>query len=265
MGNIHAKAQHCASFLKKTRCRNRLARLASALKVNKEAIRRWCIIGVAVGALAAIVCTGLAFHYKDLWVPAYVEYRDLSVNWLKQIPAPLFFLLLATVPIVPIPMSIFYISTGIYPTPVALLGILIAVPTNLALTYWLVRTLMKPLALRILGRMGLEIPKARTKKGEVMFSVLIRVCGMPYTPQNYILSLSHIPFRTYMMVGVPLQVAPAIAMMLLGDSLMHGEGKKAFIALGIIVALGVATKLTKDYLQKRRACRAELGEDAAQS
>jgi|GEM_PF-1852461 len=234
--------------------------LASAT-VNKAAIKRWGIAGALAGAIIAILCALLAWHYKDGWLPQYLEFREITVAWLQHVHPALFFLLMATVPILPVPMSPFYLATGIFPTPVALLGIAIAIPTNLALTYWLVQTLMRPLALRLLNGAGLNIPKATSKRNEIIFTVFVRVCGMPYTLQNYILSLSHIPFRTYMMVGVPLQLVPAVAMMLLGDSLLRGEGRKALIALAILVALAILTKLAKDILQQRRAVRPAASDD----
>ena len=224
--------------------------------MDKAALRRWGIAGAIVAAVAAAACALLAWEYKDLWLPQYLLWRNVTVAWLQQVNPALFFLLMATVPALPVPMSPFYLASGIFPTPVALLGICIAIPANIAITYWLVRTLMRPLALRLLKGAGMEIPRASTKRGEIIFSVFVRVCGMPYTLQNYILSLSHIPFGTYMAVGVPLQIAPAVAMMFLGDSLLKGEGRKALIALGILVALGILTKLTKDVLQKRKAVRA---------
>jgi uncharacterized membrane protein YdjX (TVP38/TMEM64 family) len=229
--------------------------------VNKAALKRWGIAGAVAGAAVAALCAYAAWEHKDLWLPQYLHWRDAAVAWLQQVNPALFFLLMATVPALPVPMSPFYLASGIFPTPVALLGICIAIPANIAITYWLVRTLMRPLALRLLKGAGREIPRASTKRGEIIFSVFVRVCGMPYTLQNYILALSHIPFGTYMAVGVPLQFAPAVAMMFLGDSLLKGEGRKALIALGILVALGILTKLTKDILQKRRAGRATITED----
>lgn len=232
--------------------------------MDKSKLKRWGIAVAVFGALVSTCCAAVAFHYKDAWFPLYLEWRDYALEWLQHVPAWLFFLLLATLPVLPVPMSFFYLSTGIFPRPVALLGICLAIPANLAISYWLVRSLLHPLAVRMLERANLKIPHAKTKKGEVLFSVLVRICGMPYTFQNYILALSHIPFMTYMLVGIPLQIAPAILMMFVSSSLLKGEGQKALMALGLLVALGILTKLARDILTRRKAALppGEIVEDA---
>jgi len=169
---------------------------------------------------------------------------------------------MAVVPVVPVPVSPFYLGCGIFPLPVALAGILIAIPVNFAITYALVKTLMKPLAERLLARAGKTIPKPSSDKNEVLFCILIRVCGTPYTLQNYIIPLAGVKFRRYMLLGLPFQYIPAIAMMLVGDSLLKGEAGKAVLGVGLLVAVGILAKFAKDRLSKRKVPQTEAAPDA---
>jgi uncharacterized membrane protein YdjX (TVP38/TMEM64 family) len=221
--------------------------------VDNKALKRWAIILGSLGLLTAAALAFLAWETKGVWLPEYIAARNEVTAWLQHVSPLAFFALMATVPIVPVPMSIFYFSCGIFPTPVALAGILIAIPINFAITYWLAKHLLRPLAEKLLAKAGLKIPQPSSRKNGILFSIFIRICGTPYTLQNYIIPLAGVSFRDYMIFGLPFQYIPAIAMMLLGNSLLHGEGRKAVIAIAILVAVAIATKLAKDYFSKRKA------------
>jgi uncharacterized membrane protein YdjX (TVP38/TMEM64 family) len=221
--------------------------------VDKTALKRWGIILGVAGLLLAAACAFLAWESKDAWLPCYIEARTHAEAWLKHIHPLAFFALMAIVPIVPVPMSIFYLSCGIFPPVIGLTGLLIAIPVNFAITYWLAKTLLRPVAEKLLARANLKIPQPSSRKNGILFSIFIRICGTPYTLQNYIIPLAGVSFRDYMLFGLPFQYIPAIAMMFLGNSLLHGEGRKAVIAIVVLVAVAIATKLGKDYFDKRRA------------
>lgn len=221
--------------------------------MDKTAIKRWGIILGSLGALILAVCAVFAWQTRDVWLPQYIALRGEFTEWLKHISPLAFFSLMAVVPIVPVPMSIFYLSCGIFPPLVGLLGILIAIPLNFAITYWLSTSLMRPLAEKLLARAGRKIPQPSTRRNGILFSIFIRICGMPYTLQNYIIPLAGVSFRDYMLFGLPFQYIPAIAMMFLGNSLLHGEGGKAILAVAVLVAVAIATKFAKDYFNRRKA------------
>lgn len=221
--------------------------------VDKTALKRWGIILGCAGAVIAAACAFLAWESKDIWLPQYIAIRGEAEAWLKNISPLAFFSLMAVVPIVPVPMSIFYLSCGIFPPAVALLGILIAIPINFAITYWLAKTLLHPLATKLLARANLKIPAPSSRKNGILFSIFIRICGTPYTLQNYIIPLAGVSFRDYLLFGLPFQYIPAIAMMFLGNSILHGKGRNAVLAIVALVAVVIATKLAKDYFTRRKA------------
>lgn len=231
-------------------------------RVDKTALKRWGIILGCLGAVLMAACAYLVWESREAWLPYYVDARKQTEEWLKTISPLAFFSLMAVVPIVPVPMSIFYLSCGIFPPLVGLIGILVAIPLNFAITYWLSKTFMRPLAERLLARANLKIPQPTTRRNGILFSIFIRICGTPYTLQNYIIPLAGVSFRDYMVFGLPFQYIPAIAMMFLGNSLLKGEGRKAVIAIAVLIAVAIATKFAKDYFQRKRSVQADT---AAQS
>jgi uncharacterized membrane protein YdjX (TVP38/TMEM64 family) len=224
--------------------------------VDKKALKRWGIMLGCLGVVLAAVCAYFAWESRDAWLPLYVEARTQAEAWLKSVSPLAFFSLMALIPVVPVPMSIFYLSCGIFPPLVGLVGILVAIPLNFAITYWLSKTFMRPLAERLLAKANLKIPQPSTRRNGILFSIFIRICGTPYTLQNYIIPLAGVSFRDYMVFGLPFQYIPAIAMMFLGNSILKGEGRKAVMAVAVLVAVAIATKFAKDYFERKRAAQA---------
>jgi uncharacterized membrane protein YdjX (TVP38/TMEM64 family) len=222
--------------------------------VDRSTLKRW---GIISGCIALVLCAAAAFaawEYRDAWMPLVARSRDWAQAWLRHVDPLVFFVLMAIIPIVPVPMSLFYISTGIFPAPVAIAGILIAIPVNFAITYWLVMTLMRPLSEKLLAKAGMKIPQFSTRKNGILFSIFIRACGTPYTLQNYMIPLSGVKFRDYMIFGLPFQYIPAFAMMCLSDSILHGGVRKGIIAVAVLICAAIATKLATDYLRKKKDC-----------
>jgi uncharacterized membrane protein YdjX (TVP38/TMEM64 family) len=230
--------------------------------VEKRSVKR-ILAGLVVAALLlGAVLAFFAWEYRAELASGLAQARAAADVWLAHVSPLVFFSLMAVLPVVPVPVSPFYLGCGIFPLPVALAGILIAIPVNFAITYWLVKTLMKPLAERLLARAGKTIPKPSTDKNEVLFCILIRVCGTPYTLQNYIIPLAGVKFRRYMLLGLPFQYIPAIAMMLVGDSLLKGEAGKAALGIGLLVAVGILAKFAKDRLAGKKLPQTEAATDA---
>jgi uncharacterized membrane protein YdjX (TVP38/TMEM64 family) len=227
--------------------------------VDKTTLKRY---GIFVGCVAAVlfaVAAILAWESRETWVPLWVEARAGTQEWLRHVDPLFFFTLMALVPVVPVPMSPFYFGTGIFPTPVAVVGILVAIPVNFAITYWLVTTFFKPLAEKLLARAELKTPHFSSRRNGILFSVFIRVCGTPYTLQNYIIPLAGVSFRDYMLFGLPFQYIPAFAMMCLGDSILHGGARKGIFAVAVLVCAAIVTKLAADYFKRKK----ETSEDVA--
>jgi len=225
--------------------------------VDKQRLKRFALIGGAIALAVLAACALVAWEYKDAWMPYLAQLRASANGWLTSLRAhPLaFFAIMATLPIIPVPMSPFYLATGAFPTPVAVAGILIAIPINFAITYWLAVTFMRPLAEKLLARANMKIPEPSSRRNGILFSIFVRACGSPYTLQNYIIPLAKVNFRDYMLFGLPFQFIPAFVMMFLGDSLLKGQVGKAFLAIAVLVCLGILTKLLKDYMDRRKAAQ----------
>ena len=221
--------------------------------MDKNTFKRNAIVAGCVASAILAVTAVFAWEIRETWMPLVSNARAWAQEWLRHVSPLVFFTLLAVVPILPVPISFFYISSGIFPTPVAIVGLLIAIPVNFAITYWLVTTLMKPLAEKLLAKADMKIPRFPSRRNGILFSVFIRVCGTPYTLQNYIIPLTGVSFRDYMLFGLPFQYIPAFAMMCLGDSILHGGARKGILAVAVLVCVGIATKMTTDYFKRKKS------------
>lgn len=224
----------------------------------KAFLQRYRFAAVAALLLAGVfaVAAVLAWQQQALWMPEAVRLRDASLALLREVHPAVFFMLLATVPVIPVPIMPFYLTAAIYPIYVSLPGLVFAISFNLAISYWLGNTLLRPLALRVLRRSRFNLPQV-TPRNERMVNLIVRISGLPFTAQNYLCALSGVSFRSYMLVGVPLQVVSAAAIMLLSDSVMKGRIGSALAGVGLLVAIGLGVNMARKKLGKRRLDRAE--------
>jgi hypothetical protein len=98
-----------------------------------------------------------------------------------------------------------------------------AIPLNFAITYWLSKTFMRPLASGCWpGEPKIPTPSTRVTE----FSQhLIRICGTPYTFRTTH-STRGVSFRDYMVFGLPF-IHPRHCEDVPRNSLLKGEGRKA--------------------------------------
>ncbi len=216
--------------------------------------RNRLLIFAAIALALLIVAGALAWTFRAEWLPLAQGFGGELLAFLQSLGGhPVaFFTAMALIPLLPVPISPFYLTTGVFPPEVAIPGILISIAVNFAISYWLARTFMRPLADRLFKRAGVALPQLPDRRSRILFAVFLRICGTPYTLQNYIIPLSGLGFRDYMLYGLPFQYAPALAMMFLGDALIKGQARGALIAIGVLAALGIGTKLARDLMARRR-------------
>ncbi len=137
--------------------------------------------------------------------------------------------------------------------PAVVLLSLVALAANMALTYWLASTLLRPLCERLIARLGYKIPQVES--GDVNdLIILMRVTpGLPFPVQNYILGLARVPFGRYLLLSLLCSGPINTAFVLFGDALLQGKGRTALISLLAILALAVATHLVRKHYGQKRA------------
>jgi len=215
--------------------------------------------GIKLAVLAALGVTGLAVAW---WVLRSHggDVRSLAeqgVAQVRQVGATGFFLLMALLPAVGCPLSVFTLTAGpvFAPTigmPAVLLLVWLSLALNLALSYWLARHALRPWLERLVGWLGYKLPevKAADHRGMV---ILVRVTpGPPYVLQSYLLGLAGIPFSTYFFISWVISSSYACAFVLFGEALMEGEGKMVLVSVGLFAALTVAVQLLRRHYRRRR-------------
>jgi uncharacterized membrane protein YdjX (TVP38/TMEM64 family) len=219
-----------------------------APRPNRALLVKLAVVAGMLLAVAALAARGL-------------DVKGLVAQGLELIrtagPAA-FFLAMALLPALGAPQSIFSLTAGPVFAPslgmgtVIILSIL-ALTTNMALSYVLARRALRPVLVKLFERLGYQLPRT-TPGAELDLIVLLRVTpGVPFPVQNYLLGLAEVPFGKYLLVSVLIQGPLTAAVILFGDALLHGKGRTAFVALSLILALMAATQLLRKHYAKKRA------------
>jgi uncharacterized membrane protein YdjX (TVP38/TMEM64 family) len=122
-----------------------------------------------------------------------------------------------------------------------------------ALTHFLARRALRPLLEKLLDRLGYKLPQV-PPEDMTDLAIIVRVTpGSPFPVQNYLLGLANVPFGRNLLVAAIVQAFYVPAFVLFGDALLHGKGKVAMIAVGLLVAAAAGTHLLrKHYAAKKK-------------
>ena len=217
--------------------------------MEKRLQRNLIIAGLAAGVLSAAILAWLWYHYRES-LPPVDELRDRLMALLQTIPAPLYFIAFVILPAVGVPLTAFYLTAmPILGRNHPLLGILltlVALVLNMVLTHFLARGILHPVIERIIRRRGLAIPRLKPHN-EWRIVLAMRLSPLPWALQNYILSLGHARWITYLWASMIIQGAVGIAVMLVGTSILTGGLGYILLALCGLLVL----QLVLDTLRKR--------------
>ena len=220
---------------------------------------RWLpalVVAVVLGGV--LVAVGLYFlggarlvsEARQAWATAFAAFGAAG-------PVA-FFGAMAVLPLFGFPISPFSLAAGplfgaSLGTPLVLVCGIAAIATNLTLAYWLARRALRPLLARLVARLGYRLPAAAGEDATGLI-ILVRVTpGPPFFVQNYLLGLADVPFGRYLGWSALVQGAFGSAVMLFGDALAQGSGRIAFLALGLLAGLVVATRLVRRHLSRGKA------------
>ena len=210
------------------------------------------VLGGALVAAALYFLGGarLVAEARQAWATAFAAFGAAG-------PAA-FFGAMAVLPLFGFPISPFSLAAGplfgaSLGTPLVLVCGIAAIATNLTLAYWLARRALRPLLARLVARLGYRLPAA---SGEDATRLIILVRGTPRPPlfvQHHPLGLADVPFGRYLGWSALVQGAFGTAVMLFGDALAQGRGRIAFLALGLLAGLVIATRLVRRHLGRGKA------------
>ncbi len=213
---------------------------------NKHAL--WIL---SINLLLLLIVIALGWIYWQELSPSVFVMGTRFWSMLQETPAVVFFGLMAVLPLLPIPLSPFFLIAGsIYGFSFSLTSIAVVILVNLSLSYYIATGLFRPLIEKIVARFSYRIPEVYPSE-HLKISVVLRITpGMPYFVKNLLNGLVGVPFKLYIMVSWPLEMAWAIAFLILGESLFEGSFGLAVSAVSLIIVLILMTKIIRDRYAK---------------
>ena len=213
---------------------------------------RALLLKLAAVAVVLVVAGGLVLRGLE-WKGLLQQGLDL----IRGAGPVTFFAAMVLTPAAGVPVSAFLLTAGPVFGPQYGLGwvivvCLLAVTLNLILTYFLASRAMRPLVEKLLTKLGYKLPQAGANDATDLI-ILLRVVGLPFPVQNYLLGLAGIPFGKYLLVSCLVTWPANIAFIFFGDALLHGKGKLALLAFSLLLALMAATQLLRKHYGKKRA------------
>ena len=201
---------------------------------------------VALGVLAAVLLRGVDLR-------AQVE---RTMEAVREAGPVAFFSAMAVLPAVGFPIIVFFLSAGpaFAPTwglPAVIAACAAALACNLTFAYWLARYALRPLALKLVKRLGYQLPAVRPEDHFALTALVRLTPGPPYFLQCWLLGIAETRFPIYLGVSLSISMAYGTAALLAADSLLKGRGGMAVAGLTLLVAIVIATRLVRKRMSRR--------------
>lgn len=180
-----------------------------------------------------------------------LECREWLIQALDQLPPLLFFSIMSIAPALGAPVSPFFIISPGYGLGLALIGSIMAMTLNMALSYWLARSLFRPFIEKLIEKASYEIPQF-SDKNQMRMAIIIRLTpGFPFCLQNYILGLSGMSFPIYLFISCLLNWPITIAFTMMGSSLFSGKIGTALIGIFLLVISVIIVKIIREKVTSK--------------
>lgn len=204
-------------------------------------------VGVILLALAGLIYWGV-HAYDPVDGLKTAVYDLVAVVRSEQTSPATFFALMAVLPILGFPISVFLVVAGLKFGLLVGLAVSAAVmPIHLAAAYLLAGRLLHDPIRRLAVKIGYEIPRVPDASAASFTFVFFAVPGIPYALKNLLLPLGGIPFRLYFITGWIVQWVMGIPFMGVGD----GVARMNPYMLGVFVVLMVVGYLVVRWFRAR--------------
>lgn len=186
------------------------------------------------------------------WRLGLVDIVQALIVRLREAGPGVFFVAMALLPAVGFPMLAFTVAAGPVFGPTfgpgwVIVWSLAAVTANLLLTYWLANRALRPLVRQLLIYFGFRLP-AKTTGGAWQLTLVVRLTpGPPFWVQSYVLGLLRVPLLPYLVVSSLVMAGFIVALVCGGDAIVEGNGRLAFVAIGVLVVCVVALQWWRNY------------------
>jgi uncharacterized membrane protein YdjX (TVP38/TMEM64 family) len=208
--------------------------------------RTTAIVILAIAAIAALAILG----------PQLKEPLVYLFTLLREAGPAVYFLSMAILPAVGVPLSFFTLTAGAgVGPPIGMPAVLAlslgAVGANIALSYVLARRAFRPPLEYVVRRLGYSIPAARPDDTTDLV-VLLRVTpGIPFPVQNYLLGFAAVPFLPYLLISCLIALPLNGAIIVFGEALLQGRGRAALVGLLALVAVMAAISLVRRRISRK--------------
>lgn len=218
-------------------------RSASPKHHRRSTVVSW--VRRVLGVIALLALGVLLWHAWD---------HQAFIIWREEAGVLPFFLAMALLPALGVPITPFFIVAGAtFGTFVGLTGSAIALSANLLLCYWIARSGLRPWLARLLARTRYEVPDFEKDDGALRFALLVKLApGVPIFIKHYLLGMAGVPFWIYFAVSGAITGLYAGAFVVLGDSLLEHDLGNGALALAGLAAVALAIYLWRRHMATRQ-------------
>jgi uncharacterized membrane protein YdjX (TVP38/TMEM64 family) len=215
--------------------------------------RKLPVAKLAVGGVVVIVAAVLLLRgVKIEEVRAYV---DRFVEIIRDAGPVVFFLAMAILPALGVPLSLFALAAGdAFASRMTMPGVIVtalaAMAANLAVAYWLARYALRPPLSRLVAHYGYNVPRV-TSSNALGVTVIVRFTGAPFFLQNCVLGLAEVPFGLYLLVSALATGPFVVAFIVLGKAVREGGFAKIATGVAVLVVAIVLVQVLRRKFTKR--------------
>ncbi|MBD5782073.1 hypothetical protein IEN85_21420 [Pelagicoccus sp. NFK12] len=199
-------------------------------------------------SLLAVVGGAVLWRYREFvnreQLMALVESFAAMGPWV-------FFSLMAVLPLFWMPLSPFLILAPAFGIETAIFGSACALSFNVVISWFVSGKWFRPIFERVVNRFGYSVPDIPAKR-MVGFALLLRITpGMPFPLQNYLLGLARMPLGQYLAVSLPIIWIISSSLIVLGESIMSGNGRLALLGIFLAVLVALAFRYWRSRLEAK--------------
>lgn len=200
--------------------------------------RPWTKKQLGLVTIASVLVAALAIM---VFKTGLIEVLDAVILRLREAGPLVFFVAMALLPAVGFPLMAFTLAAGPVFGPVLGAGWVIvwsltAVIVNLLLTYWLASRALRPLVSRLLAYFEFRLPEFPAGSAWQLTLIVRLTPGLPFWVQSYLLGMIRVPLAPYLALSTLVVTGYVIALVFGGEAIASGNGRLAFVAVGVLVA-----------------------------
>lgn len=197
----------------------------------------------------------LAWRFAPVPLGKPGDWVNEVLGFVRQVPFPLFVLLLALLPMVGIPVTALYVIAGAIYAPVlgyplTLAGMAVSILLNASLSYAVAQWFHTPVE-KLLQRWGRTFPKFTGLSAWKVILLVRLTPGAPLMVQNLFLGLARVPFAWFLGLSLVTELAIATGYLTVGGSFATGRWGGLAMGAGIVVVALLLASLVRERMRMK--------------